>query len=334
MIVDTANIPQTVNNVFYFILAISVVLLLLITFLMVFFVIKYHRKRNQEPKDIEGNTWLEITWTVIPTILVLGMFYYGWIGYKMMKDVPKDAMNINVTGRMWSWLFEYENGVQSDTLYVPVEKPIRINLKSQDVLHSFYIPAFRVKHDVVPGNEQGYVWFQPKELGKYDVFCAEYCGQQHAYMKTKLVVLPESDFQAWLIKKGGVAPAADSVASKSMMPPPAASETKAVPPIKTEAPKEPPRGLALLNEKQCTACHSLDGSLLVATTLKGIFGKKQIVLTNGNERRITIDEAYFKKSILEPNADIVKGFDPIMPETEGITEAEIREMIAYIKTLK
>ncbi len=334
MIVDTANIPQTVNNVFYFILAISVVLLLLITFLMVFFVIKYHRKRNQEPKDIEGNTWLEITWTVIPTILVLGMFYYGWIGYKMMKDVPKDAININVTGRMWSWLFEYENGVQSDTLYVPVEKPIRINLKSQDVLHSFYIPAFRVKHDVVPGNEQGYVWFQPKELGKYDVFCAEYCGQQHAYMKTKLVVLPESDFQAWLIKKGGVAPAADSVASKSMMPPPAASETKAVPPIKTEAPKEPPRGLALLNEKQCTACHSLDGSLLVATTLKGIFGKKQIVLTDGNERRITIDEAYFKKSILEPNADIVKGFDPIMPETEGVTEAEIREMIEYVKKLE
>ncbi|MDZ7265426.1 MAG: cytochrome c oxidase subunit II [candidate division KSB1 bacterium] len=328
MIVDTANIPQTVNNVFYLILAISVVLLLLITFLMVFFVIKYHRKRNKEPKDIEGNTWLEITWTVIPTILVLGMFYYGWIGYKMMKDVPKDAMTINVTGRMWSWLFEYENGIQSDTLYVPVDKPIRINLKSQDVLHSFYIPAFRVKHDVVPGNEQGYVWFQPKELGTYDVFCAEYCGQQHAYMKTKLVVLPETDFQAWLSKKGGAAPAADSVAIKPM------TTSSSAEPAKTDAPKEIPRGLALLNEKQCTACHSLDGSLLVATTFKGIFGRKQIVLTDGKERRITIDEAYFKKSILEPNADVVKGFDPIMPETGGITEGEIREMMEYVKGLK
>lgn len=332
MIVDTANIPQTVNNVFYFILAISVVLLLLITFLMVFFVIKYHRKRNKEPKDIEGNTWLEITWTVIPTILVLGMFYYGWIGYKMMKDVPEDAMAINVTGRMWSWLFEYQDGIQSDTLYVPVAKPIRINLKSQDVLHSFYIPAFRVKHDVVLGNEQGYVWFQPNELGTYDVFCAEYCGQQHAYMKTKLVVLPEADFQAWLRKKGGSAPAADSIATKPMLPQaPAEPQTE---PAKTEAPKEIPSGLALLNEHQCTACHSLDGSLLVATTFKGIFGRKQIVLTDGNERRITIDEAYFKKSILEPNADIVKGFDPIMPETEGITEEQIGEMIEYVKGLK
>ncbi len=332
MIVDTANIPQTVNNVFYFILAISVVLLLLITFLMVFFVIKYHRKRNKEPKDIEGNTWLEITWTVIPTILVLGMFYYGWIGYKMMKDVPEDAMTINVTGRMWSWLFEYQDGIQSDTLYVPVAKPIRINLKSQDVLHSFYIPAFRVKHDVVPGNEQGYVWFQPQELGSYDVFCAEYCGQQHAYMKTKLVVLPEADFQAWLIKKGSSVPAADSIATSSMLPP-SPAEPKAAP-VKTEAAQEIPRGLALLNEYQCTACHSLDGSLLVATTFKGIFGRKQIVLTDGKERRITIDEAYFKKSILEPNADIVKGFDPIMPEAEGITEEEIREMIGYVKGLK
>lgn len=332
MIVDTANIPQTVNNVFYFILAISVVLLLLITFLMVFFVIKYHRKRHKEPKDIEGNTWLEITWTVIPTILVLGMFYYGWIGYKMMKDVPEDAMPINVTGRMWSWLFEYPNGIQSDTLYVPVEKPIRINLKSQDVLHSFYIPAFRVKHDVVPGNEQGYVWFQPKELGTYDVFCAEYCGQQHAYMKTKLVVLPAAAFQAWLSKKGGATPAADSVAVKSMLP--QSSAEPKTEPTKAEAPQEIPRGLTLLNEHQCTACHSLDGSLLVATTFKGIFGRKQIVLTDGKERRITIDESYFKKSVLQPNADIVKGFDPIMPETEGITEGEIREMIGYVKTLK
>jgi len=269
---------------------------------------------------------------VIPTLLVLGMFYYGWIGYKMMKDVPEDAMPINVTGRMWSWLFEYENGVQTDTLYVPIDKPIRINLKSQDVIHSFYIPAFRVKHDVVPGNEQGYVWFQPKELGRYDIFCAEYCGQQHAYMKTKLVVLPEDDFQAWLNKKSGAAPSMDSTAANSMMPT-APSETKAEP-VKAETPKDIPRGLALLNDKECTACHSLDGSLLVATTFKGIFGKKQIVLTDGKERRITIDEAYFKKSILEPNADIVKGFDPIMPESEGITEEEIKEMIDYIKALK
>ena len=320
MIVDTANIPQTVNNVFYFILAISVVLLVLITFLMVFFVIKYHRKRNKEPKNIEGNTWLEITWTVIPTLLVLGMFYYGWIGYKMMKDVPEDAMTVNVTGRMWSWLFEYENGVQTDTLYVPLNQPIRVNLKSQDVLHSFYIPAFRVKHDVIPGNEQGYVWFQPNDLGSYDVLCAEYCGLEHAYMTTKLVVLPENKFQTWLSSQDTSAQAADSTVS---MPEEKAEE------------KQIPRGFALLNDKGCTACHTMDGTPMVGASFKGLFGKKQIVITNSKERRITVDEAYFKKSILEPDTDIVKGYDPIMPEPdEEITDEDIKEMIAHIKALK
>jgi cytochrome c oxidase subunit 2 len=333
MIVDTANIPQTVNNVFYFILAISVVLLILITFLMVFFVIKYHRKRNKESKDIEGNTWLEITWTVIPTLLVLGMFYYGWIGYKLIENVPKNAMQINVTGRMWSWLFEYNNGVQSDTLYVPLNQPIKVNLRSQDVIHSFFIPAFRVKHDVVPGNEKGYVWFQPKDLGKYDVLCAEYCGQQHAYMKTKVVVLPDNEFQAWLSAKANAKPVPDSIATKNIVQKTTA-ETK-IEQVKTEQKKEVPLGFRLLNDNGCTSCHTTDGTPMVGPSFKGIFGKKQIVITNGKERRITIDDAYFKKSILKPDADIVKGYDPIMPEPDKmITDDEFKEMIAYIKSLK
>jgi cytochrome c oxidase subunit 2 len=333
MIVDTANIPQTVNNVFYFILAISVVLLILITFLMVFFVIKYHRKRNKESKDIEGNTWLEITWTVIPTLLVLGMFYYGWIGYKLIENVPKNAMQINVTGRMWSWLFEYNNGVQSDTLYVPLNQPIKVNLRSQDVIHSFFIPAFRVKHDVVPGNEKGYVWFQPKDLGKYDVLCAEYCGQQHAYMKTKVVVLPDNEFQAWLSAKANAKPVPDSIATKNIVQKTTA-ETK-IEQVKTDQKKEVPLGFRLLNDNGCTSCHTTDGTPMVGPSFKGIFGKKQIVITNGKERRITIDDAYFKKSILKPDADIVKGYDPIMPEPDKmITDDEFKEMIAYIKSLK
>jgi len=329
MIVDTANIPQTVNNVFYFILAISVALLVLITVLMVFFVIKYHRTRNKEPKDIEGNTWLEITWTVIPTLLVLGMFYYGWIGYKMMRDVPEDAMTIDVTGRMWSWRFEYENGVQTDTLYVPLNKPIRVNLKSQDVLHSFYIPAFRVKHDVVPGNEQGYIWFQPNDLGSYDVLCAEYCGQQHAYMTSKVVVMPEDEFKNWMAEKASTKPVSDSTATRNMM------ETTETEQVNEKQEKEVPPGYALLNDYGCIACHTMDGTPMVGASFKGLFGKKQIVITNGKERRITVDEAYFKKSIRQPEADIVKGYDPIMPEPDGqITDEEIQAMIDYINTLK
>lgn len=322
MIIDTANLPQTVNNVFYFILAISVVLLVLITFLMVFFVIKYHRSRNKEPKDIEGNTWLEILWTVVPTILVLGMFYYGWMGYKIMKDVPEDAMVVNVTGRMWSWLFEYSNGVQTDTLYVPVDKAVRLNLHSQDVLHSFFVPAFRVKQDLVPGLEENYLWLHPKELGSYDVLCAEYCGQQHAYMLTRLVVMPEDQFQNWFSVEG------DSLSGKDST----TTVTKEAP---KKEPKEMPQGLKLLWDHGCIACHTTDGSAMVSTSFKNIFGKKQVVITSGKERKITIDEAYFKKSILEPEADIVKGYDPIMPEPdEPITDEEIQAMIEYIKTLK
>ncbi len=323
MIIDASNMPQTVNHVFYFILAISVALLLVITFLMIFFVIKYNRKKNRKSENIEGNIALEITWTVIPTLLVLGMFYYGWAGYKIMKDVPDDAMVINVTGRMWSWLFEYDNGIQSDTLYVPIDKPVRLNLKSQDVLHSFYIPAFRVKHDVVPGLENSYLWFHPRTPGSFDVFCAEYCGQQHSYMLTKLVVMPENEFQRWKTSS--------DTSAQSVTPPAPANMTS-----KTKVTEQGlPRGLMLLVEKGCTACHTTDGTPMVATSFKGLFGRKQLVITDGKERRITVDEAYFKKSILEPNADLVKGYDPIMPEVkEGIGDDEIQAMISYIKEIK
>ncbi len=196
MLSDDSGFIKDVDGVFLFILAISLALLILITVLMVYFVIRYSRKRNPRPSNIESNIPLEILWTVIPTILVIGMFYYGWIGYERMKNIPADAMVIEVTARMWEWEFLYPNGVKTDTLYVPLGKAIQTNLTSADVNHSFFVPAFRLKKDVIP-NKKNQAWFRADEVGSYDIACAEYCGLRHSYMYSKVVVMPEEDFDSW-----------------------------------------------------------------------------------------------------------------------------------------
>ncbi|MCX8010234.1 MAG: cytochrome c oxidase subunit II [Ignavibacteria bacterium] len=193
---EVSNFAKDVDGVFLFILGISLLLLVAITIAMVYFVIKYNRKKNPKPKNIEGNTKLEIIWTVIPTLLVLGMFWYGWIGYSDMSSAPKNAMVIEASARMWQWSFKYPNGKQSDSLFIPVDKPVKVDLQSLDVNHGFYIPAFRVKKDVIP-NRNNFAWFKSGVVGEYDLFCSSYCGLQHSYMLTKVVVLPQNEFDDW-----------------------------------------------------------------------------------------------------------------------------------------
>ena len=195
-----SNFSHNVDAVFLFTLVVSVFFLVLITGAMIYFVIKYSRKKNPKATNFHGNIGLEITWTVIPTILVLIMFWYGWVGYYDMSDVPKDALTVDVTAQMWKWGFKYENGKTADSLYVPVNKAIKLNLTSLDVTHAFYIPAFRIKKDVYP-NQSRVVWFKAEEIGKYDIACAEYCGLNHSYMYNKVNVISEQDFSTWLNKK-------------------------------------------------------------------------------------------------------------------------------------
>ncbi len=193
-------ITQEVDNIFIFVLVISIALLLLITVAMVYFMFRYSAKRNPKSSNITGNTTLEVLWTIIPTFLVMLMFFYGWDGFSKMRNVPPDAMVIKVTGRMWSWSFEYPNGKKSDTLlYVPLGKPIKAEIQSNDVNHSFYLPAFRTKEDAVPGRTN-YMWFLPDELGEYVITCAEYCGMNHAYMQGRLRVIPVDEYNAWVNK--------------------------------------------------------------------------------------------------------------------------------------
>lgn len=187
---------ETVDFVMLYIVGISVILLLGVTVTMIYFVIKYNRKKGHKPVDIHGNLWLEIIWIVIPTLLVLSMFYFGYTGFTEIRNIPNDAFVVNVTARMWQWEFKYENGKVTDTLYVPINKPIKLELKSADVNHAFYIPAFRIKEDAIVGRTN-YLSFTAKQAGDYDVACAEYCGLGHSMMYTKVKVLTEKDFAAW-----------------------------------------------------------------------------------------------------------------------------------------
>jgi cytochrome c oxidase subunit 2 len=192
---------ETVDSVMFYIVGISVLLLLGITAVMIYFVIKYNRKKGHEPVDIHGSVLLETIWIIIPTIIVLSMFYYGYIGFIELRTYPEDSMEINVTARMWDWDFNYDNGKKTDTLYVPLGKPIKLLMESLDVNHSFFIPAFRVKQDVIAGKINS-IGFKAKETGSYDIACAEYCGLKHSMMYTKVVVMPENEFNSWYGEKG------------------------------------------------------------------------------------------------------------------------------------
>jgi len=190
------NIATQVDNTFIFIMGVSAVLLLIITGAMLYFLYKYNKKRNPVPSDITHNTTLEVVWTVIPVILVLIMFFISWAGFKNMRDVPKDAMVVKVTGQMWQWKFEYDNKKKSDTLFLPVGKDVKFELFSVDVIHSFFLPQFRVKEDAVP-SRNNYFWIHTTDTGKYYAACAEYCGLNHSYMYAQIVVMPEEKFLVW-----------------------------------------------------------------------------------------------------------------------------------------
>jgi cytochrome c oxidase subunit 2 len=320
MLSRLSNISDAVNGPILFIAATSMVMLIGITAVMIYFTIKYHRRHNPVGEDIHGHQTLEVVWTVVPTILAFAFFWYGWEGYKVMKTPPDDAMKINVTGRMWSWLIEYENGVESPELTIPVGRPVRLDLDSQDVIHSFYIPAFKVKQDAVPGVPGLFLWFIANEVGDYDVFCAEYCGLSHSKMLTKVHVLPQEEFDAWLATEGA------KVAEMK-------KATEAA--EKGEGENLHILGESLAKSKGCVACHSSDGSKLIGPSYKGIYGHTVTVVTGGQERDVTVDDAYIKKSILDPTADMVKGYQPLMPSQQGlVSEGEIKALTAYIKSLK
>jgi cytochrome c oxidase subunit 2 len=199
MFQGTSPFSDSVDATFLSIVGISALVLIGILAFMVYFLIRYSRKRNPHPENIEGNVPLEVAWTAIPLVLFMGMFYMGWKGYLDETNIPSDAIPIRVTAQMWSWTFEYPNGVRADTFYVPINTPIKVTLHSVDVNHSFFIPSFRIKKDVIP-NRENQMWFKTTAIAEYDIACAEYCGLRHSYMYNKVVSMDSAGFERWYQK--------------------------------------------------------------------------------------------------------------------------------------
>lgn len=288
-----------INN---FITSVSVFCILSITAVMVIFAIKYRRTSdNQETAYITHNGALETVWTVIPSVVSIFVFYYGFTVYRDMRTAPASAIEITVQAFQWGWNFQYSTGkTSSSDVVVPVNQPVRFVMRSKDVNHSFFIPAMRVKEDVL-GSMYTFIWFTPTKLGEYPIFCAEYCGLSHFNMRATLRVVSMEEYNDFINDRR----------EKELTP--------------------AEMGAAKFTEKACNSCHSLDGSPLVGPTLKGIFNREE-ELADGT--KITVDENYLRESILNPQAKIVKGFAPAMPAFEGqLSEDELQNLITYLKTL-
>ena len=292
-----------VDRLFYFILGICIVFFTLIVSLMVFFVLRYRARPGIGPEPSPShNTPLELLWSGIPLLLVGVIFVWGFRSYMHMQSPPDDSYEIRVTAKKWVWSFTYPNGHVDSDLHVPLDRPVRLVMSSDDVIHSLYIPAFRIKQDVVPGRYSS-LWFEADQVGEYTLYCAEYCGTQHSGMLAKVVVHASGEFEGWLED--------------------AANFLKRMSPVEG--------GQLLYQRRGCIQCHSIDGSMKVGPSFLGCFGTQQ-ALTDG--QAVTIDDNYIRESILQPQAKVRAGYKPVMPTYQGqLKNEEIDAIIAYIKSL-
>ncbi len=283
----------------------SAVFFIILGAAIVYFVFRYRRRKQGElTTGVAHNMPLEITWTLIPTILIFFVFVWGFKSYLKLHIAPGDAMEIKVTGQKWFWSFQYAEGASTvNELVVPVDKPVKLLMSSVDVIHSFFVPNFRVKMDVLP-NRYTQLWFEATAVGEYDLLCTEYCGTGHSEMIGKVRVLGEREYAEWLESAGGM--------GEGMTP--------------------AEYGAQLYKNKACNTCHSIDGSKLVGPSFLNLYNTQQM-LTNGPPTMA--DENYLRESILNPQAKLVAGYDPVMPSYQGVLkDQQIDALIAYIKSLK
>lgn len=303
-----SNFVEGVDKAFLLIFSVAMFFLVGITLVMLYFIYRYRQSKNPVATQIHGSTTLEVIWTVIPTIIVLFLFYYGWAGWLPQTKAPDDAYEIKATGRMWSFSFEYPNGRVTDTLYVPVGRAVKLELIATDVIHSFYIPTFMIKADMNPGRNS-MMWFVANHEGVYDIFCAEYCGLQHSYMKSSVVSMPQDKFDQW-IKSEEVA--VENSGSKTLI-----------------------EGAKVARKLGCVACHTLDGSKLVGPSFKDMAGKSRVVVVNGADKEVIATDDYIRESIFNPNKEIVKGYPSglMQPYTGQISDEEMVQLMEYFKSL-
>lgn len=300
---------SAVDGLFNFILYLCIFFFVLIIGAMVYFIVKYRRKGNgpERTSPIKGNHTLEIVWSVIPGILLVLIFVWGFKDWLAIAVVPANAMEVRVTGQKWNWTFTYaKEGIVSPDLVVPAGQPVKLVMTSKDVLHSFYIPDFRIKRDVIPG-KYTVLWFDPAEEATHQIYCTEYCGTEHSNMLSKVKVLSSAKYEEW-IANGGEEGGSSGV--------PLAE-----------------KGKRLYEQRGCVACHSVDGSRKVGPTWQGLFGKPH-QFADGSTLA-SVDENYLRESILVPGAKVVAGYANVMPSYQGqLNDKQIESIIEYIKTLK
>jgi cytochrome c oxidase subunit II len=296
---QASSMAMRVDALYFFLIAVSVFFSLLIAGLVVVFAVKFRRRSDAEqPNEILGSFALELTWTLVPLGIVLVIFAWSSEVYFSLQRVPPNAMEVYVVGKRWMWKAQHMTGQREiNELHVPVGVPVKVTLASEDVIHSFYVPAFRVKKDAVPGRYQ-HLWFQATKPGKYHLFCAEYCGTKHSAMIGSVIAMDPASFQTWL--SGGVQAT----------------------PIVT--------GQKLFTDLGCVTCHRADSEGR-GPRLDGVFGH-EVKLASGDT--VLADETYIRESILNPASKVTEGYQPVMPTFQGVVSEEgLLSLTAYIRSL-
>jgi cytochrome c oxidase subunit 2 len=306
---QASTFAAEVDNVYLFIVFLDVLSFVGVIGAMALFMKRYRRRsKDQKTGSITHNGRLEFLWSAIPTVLLLVIFFWSNAIWMRMATPPSDAIDIRVKGQKWFWTVEYPNnpGVTlNNEIIVPVGKPVRLTMTSDDVLHSFFIPAFRVKRDAIPGRYTT-MWFEASRAGTYNLFCAEYCGDQHSGMIGVVRALPANEYVAALEEAGRLRQ--DDGESAAAF------------------------GQRIYMRKGCNACHSLNGTPMTGPTFQGIWGREE-TLADGS--KVTVDDEYVRESLMEPNAKVVAGFTPQMPSFAGQLEpAHVAAIVEFLKTVK
>jgi len=296
---QASGFAQHVDQFYLFLVLIAAFFSLLVALLILFFIIRYRKRPEREAEQIHGSTLLEVTWTVIPLGISMVIFVWGAILYFHLQRPPANSLEIYGVGKQWMWKFQHPGGQREiNALHVPVGRPVKVTLISQDVIHDFFVPAFRTKIDVLP-SRYTYVWFTPTQAGEYHLFCSQYCGTNHSRMIGEVTVMNQADYAEWLAS----GKAEGSLASQ---------------------------GEKMFQEFGCITCHRPDSGAR-GPNLQGLYGRPVRLSDN---RVIVADDNYIRESILQPNAKIVSGFQPIMPTFQGVvTEEQLIQITEYIKHL-
>jgi len=297
------------DALFYFIFYLGAFFFVLIISIMVYFAFKYRRRANdKKPPHIPGNTILEVVWSVIPTILFIGIFTWGFYGWVKLNVVPDGALEVRVTAKKWDWLFtDMNTGAETTDLIVPVNTPVKLTMSSTDVLHGFYVPDFRINRDVLP-TQYTVLWFQAPELGTHPIMCTQYCGTKHSQMTRYVKVVTNEEYEKAMIAAQGAGLSPVEYGQK-----------------------------VFFGKGACASCHDVtsERKRLIGPPLFGMADKTITVSLNGKEKEMVFDDTYIRRSILDPNFRVVIGYPSVMPPYQGqLNDKELDSLIQYLKSLK